>query len=254
VHQLNLFFAVLLAIATIAPAAYAAQPSYDCNRASRPDEFAICNDDALAALDRTASAGYLYLRSKFGPPQANAINRPFIQSRQACGANVSCIERTQIDAIKTFIAYGAPINAATATTPTRTYGSAQGQTRVRLELDGGTFMIPMYINEHLRIKGILDTGASDISIPLDVMQTLIRTETIKKEDLVGVRNYQLADGSINKGVVFSLRSVRVADKMIFNVTASVTSEKGPILLGQSFLRRFSSWSIDNKSQTLVLTD
>jgi predicted aspartyl protease len=45
-----------------------------------------------------------------------------------------------------------------------------------------------------------------------------------------------------------------ADKVeIGNVRASVADAKGDLLLGQSFLGRFKSWSIDNAKQALVLT-
>jgi predicted aspartyl protease len=41
--------------------------------------------------------------------------------------------------------------------------------------------------------------------------------------------------------------------VIENVTGSVASAAGELLLGQSFLGRFRSWSIDNAKQALVLT-
>jgi predicted aspartyl protease len=40
--------------------------------------------------------------------------------------------------------------------------------------------------------------------------------------------------------------------VIENVRGSVANVKGDLLLGQSFLSRFKSWSIDNARQALVL--
>jgi hypothetical protein len=40
--------------------------------------------------------------------------------------------------------------------------------------------------------------------------------------------------------------------VIENVKGSVADVKGELLLGQSFLSRFKSWSIDNAKQALVL--
>jgi hypothetical protein len=39
---------------------------------------------------------------------------------------------------------------------------------------------------------------------------------------------------------------------IENVDASVGPSQGSLLLGQSFLKRFKSWSIDNTAQALLL--
>jgi hypothetical protein len=45
----------------------------------------------------------------------------------------------------------------------------------------------------------------------------------------------------------------VGDKTLQNVTASLAPVNGPLLLGQSFLSRFKSWSIDNQRQVLYLS-
>jgi predicted aspartyl protease len=37
-----------------------------------------------------------------------------------------------------------------------------------------------------------------------------------------------------------------------NVTVRVSAEKSSLLLGQSFLRRLKSWSVDNAKQVLIL--
>ena len=92
-----------------------AQPSFDCSRANTPDLVAICQSPTLSALDRVANQGYLYIRSSLGPSTANSINRPLIAARQRCGLDQTCIEAQQIDAIKTFRAYGAPIIASADT-------------------------------------------------------------------------------------------------------------------------------------------
>ena len=230
-----------------------AQPSFDCSRASTPDLVAICQSPALSALDRVANQGYMYLRSSLGPSTANSINRPLIAARQRCGLDQTCIEAQQIDAIKTFRAYGAPINAATAVMPTKSQNGDR-TTQVSMEVTGGTYSVPVYINEKLKINFIVDSGASDVSMPSDVVTTLIKTGTIDKTDLLGSNPYRLADGSVVNQVAFNIRSLRVADKILHNVKGSVANDNSPLLLGQSFLARFSSWSINNNSHTLILND
>jgi hypothetical protein len=49
-----------------------------------------------------------------------------------------------------------------------------------------------------------------------------------------------------------IKSVKVGEKELKNVTISSTSQNGVILLGQSFLSRFKSWSIDNQEHALLL--
>lgn len=43
---------------TAQSAAYAGSPSFDCGKAKRPTEFAICASDALAGLDNIVARAY----------------------------------------------------------------------------------------------------------------------------------------------------------------------------------------------------
>ena len=80
----------------------------------------------------------------------------------------------------------------------------------------------------------------------------MRTGTIKDTDIVGQQTYVLADGSETQSVVFTIRSLRVGDKIVENVKGNVAPARGSLLLGQSFLERFKSWSIDNTKHELRL--
>jgi predicted aspartyl protease len=62
----------------------------------------------------------------------------------------------------------------------------------------------------------------------------------------------LADGSKVPSQRFKIKSLKVGNKTLENVIASIISVKAQILLGQSFLSRFSSWSIDNEKHALIL--
>lgn len=123
---------------------------------------------------------------------------------------------------------------------------------VSLEKEGGTFVVPVSINGALTLKFTVDSGAADVSIPADVVMTLLRTGTLSKEDFLGKQTYRLADGSTVPSATFRIRSLKVGDRVIENVTGSVASVSGSLLLGQSFLSRFKSWSIDNQRQVLLL--
>jgi predicted aspartyl protease len=84
---------------------------------------------------------------------------------------------------------------------------------------------------------------------------LIRSKTLTAPDFVGQRTYTLADGSTAPSDTFILREMRVGNHTVRNVRASVSgSLDGTLLLGQSFLTRFKSWTLDNSAHALVLTD
>jgi hypothetical protein len=138
-----------------------------------------------------------------------------------------------------------------SSSPTLSAPTLRG-TLIPLQLEGGTFTVPVLINDKLTLNFVLDSGSSDVSIPADVVLTLMRTGTLNAADFLGNRIYQLADGSTVPSQTFRIKSLKVGDKVIENVIGSLAPVEGSLLLGQSFLRRFKSWSIDNQRQVLVL--
>jgi predicted aspartyl protease len=116
----------------------------------------------------------------------------------------------------------------------------------------GVLVVPVSINGALTLNFMVDSGAADVSIPADVVLTLMRTGTLRDADFLGQRTYVLADGSTVPSQTFRIRVLKVGDRQIENVTGSVARAEGSLLLGQSFLSRFRSWSIDNQRQMLVL--
>jgi predicted aspartyl protease len=80
----------------------------------------------------------------------------------------------------------------------------------------------------------------------------MRTGTLRDADFLGQRTYKLADGSTVSSQTFRIRVLKVGDRQIENVRGSVAGVDGSLLLGQSFLSRFRSWSIDNQRRVLML--
>jgi predicted aspartyl protease len=62
----------------------------------------------------------------------------------------------------------------------------------------------------------------------------------------------LADGSKVPSQQFRIRTLKVGNKKLENVRASVASVKASILLGQTFLNRFKTWSVDNEKHVVIL--
>ena len=158
--------------------------------------------------------------------------------------NASAQERLQV-------LLNAPNTSTNPAPVTPTQRSTSGSS-IPMKKDGGTYVVPVLINNAIALDFIVDSGASDVSIPEDVVTTLIRAGTIRDTDFIGERTYVLADGSRVQSKTFRIRSLKVGDRVLENVTGSVASTKGSLLLGQSFLGRFKSWSIDNSKHVLVL--
>jgi clan AA aspartic protease (TIGR02281 family) len=119
--------------------------------------------------------------------------------------------------------------------------------------EGGVYVVPVLINETITLKFVVDSGAADVSIPADVVTTLMRAGSITDSDFVGAQTYTLADGSTTSSRTFRIRSLKIGDIVLQNVRGSVANSKGALLLGQSALGRFKSWSTDNTTHALVLT-
>src|SRR5580692_3587917 len=118
----------------------------------------------------------------------------------------------------------------------------------------GTLQVPAVINGGNSLNFTIDSGATDVSIPANVFSTLIRSGTVSAQDFLDRRAYKLADGSTEMSQRFRIRSLRVGNLELRDVVASVVPSGGSLLLGQSFLSRLKSWSIDNEHQALLITE
>ena len=145
----------------------------------------------------------------------------------------------------------AKAQTAPATAPV---GDASGPIDVVMNRKGGNLWVSAEINKVVTIDFVIDSGASDITLPRDVYMTLIRSGTLTKANYIGTAQFGIADGSEVKGVKFKLASLKVGNQTLTDVVASVMpSDTATPLLGLSSLSRFQSWAIDNNSGTLKLT-
>ncbi len=124
--------------------------------------------------------------------------------------------------------------------------------RIPLANRGGTLVAPVIINAAIKLDFTVDSGAADVTIPADVFSTLVRAGTITRSDMRGSRRYVNATGESREWDTFVIRSLKVGDVEVLDVEASVAPAKAPLLLGQSFLKRFKNWSVDNTTQELIL--
>lgn len=116
----------------------------------------------------------------------------------------------------------------------------------------GGYTVPVVINDDITLNFMIDSGANLVTIPADVVSELVQAGTLKDTDFIGQGTFQLADGSKHAEKILRIRSLKVGDEVVENVIAGVIQERGYLLLGQSFLNHFKSWSIDNTSHSLLL--
>ena len=125
---------------------------------------------------------------------------------------------------------------------------------IPLTYEHGLSQVPVVINGKISLNFTIDSGASDVSIPGNVFSTLTRDGIVSPQDFLDKRLYKLADGSGEISQRFRIRSLRVGKLEVRDIIASVGDSGGLLLLGQSFLSRLQSWSIDNQRQALVITE
>lgn len=123
---------------------------------------------------------------------------------------------------------------------------------VALQAANGGFYVPALVDGAITLRFVVDSGASDVVIPSDVARTLMRMGKLSPADYRGYGEAVLADGSHVTAQRVVLHSLSVGGHEVRDVVASITDARGSLLLGQTFLRRFKTWSIDNRRHVLVL--
>lgn len=122
---------------------------------------------------------------------------------------------------------------------------------VKYTKSGGVYLIPVLINDVLQMKFVVDSGAADVNISPDVYLTLLKTGTIKKRDSLPGQHYRLADGSIVKSGRFIIRTLKIGNRVLKNVTCSISdSIDADMLLGQSALEQLGNFTFHHETGTV----
>ncbi len=137
--------------------------------------------------------------------------------------------------------------------PTPSLLAPRGPQEIKIERRGDTYRVPVRINDTITLPFLLDTGASALVIPADLALTLMRAGALTSGDFVGKSRYQLANGSEEVSDLIVLREVQVGEHAIRNVTATISPVRGEPLLGQSFLSKFGTVTLDYKRLVLILS-
>ena len=123
---------------------------------------------------------------------------------------------------------------------------------ISVEPHDGAFVVPVVLNDVVTAKFIVDSGSADVSIPEDMASTLMKSGTMTGSDLLGSKIYLLADGSKVPSKIYRMASVRIGGMVMENVTVRIAAANSSLLLGQSFLSRLKSWSMDNARKVMII--
>jgi hypothetical protein len=149
---------------------------------------------------------------------------------------------------------GSTIVTPTPVTPTpapETPQQAQPETIKLKKTTGNLYALPVRINDAIEIPFTIDTGASGVILPADVLSTLQRTGTINLGDYLGTATSQLADGSVTTHNRWRIHDMKLGNYTFKDVTVSITPEQGDALLGQAILSKLPPWRMDYAQPALV---
>ena len=122
--------------------------------------------------------------------------------------------------------------------------SAFGQTKIKLEKDGGIYKIQCKVNG-APMKMYFDTGATVVSISLSTAMYLLENDLVEREDFVGLTKTMTADGSVIDNMKLIIKDVEIAGLHLKNVEAVVNSSStAPLLLGQSAIGKLGKITLD----------
>jgi aspartyl protease family protein len=122
--------------------------------------------------------------------------------------------------------------------------SPKEKTTIQMEKVNGVYEIPTEI-DNIPMHFIFDTGAGLISISETEASFLYKQGKLTQDYIIGSANFIDANGTISEGTIINLKTVKLGNRVLKNVEASVVHNLGaPLLMGQSALEKFGKFFID----------
>lgn len=115
---------------------------------------------------------------------------------------------------------------------------------IKMEKVNGVFEIPTEIDD-IPMHFIFDTGAGLISISETEANFLYKQGKLSEEDILGKAKFTDAIGNISEGTIINLKKVKIGNRLLNDVKASVVHNmNAPLLMGQSALEKLGKISIN----------
>ena len=166
------------------------------------------------------------------------------------GSFMDCVKRVSPTVVASIVNPTAFASAAPAApSPAVPPVMQPAVSEVGLLTNGGVKHVRGVAGSETAILFVLDSGASSVQIPRATAGQLALEGAL----IPTGRQATFIDANGGKTLepIYILRSLTVGERTVTNVICNVT-EAGEPLLGQSFLSKLNSWSIDNARQMLVL--
>lgn len=136
-------------------------------------------------------------------------------------------------------------------TENRIVSVQKGSNVVKMKKEDGVYFVPIEING-ANMEFIFDTGASTISMSATEVLFLIKQGKLNEEDVLGTQSFIDATGTVSEGTLINLKTVKIGNKTLYNVTASIVNNlEAPLLLGQSALAEFGKVTIDYQKNEIT---
>lgn len=205
-------------------------------------------------VERLWSRGGTGYRSVDEAPDANASHRSTARvllrsTRLSVWRPIACARRRR----RLRHAVRAAVAAVTVALLTARADPAAAGREIPLVRDGSLYRVSVTLNGWLVRPFIVDTGASEVQLSSDVLRALFPPGSVPPVELPG-GTYGLADGRVTRNRRVLISSLRIGDRELRQVTASVEGPGTSLLLGQNVLSRLGAWSIDYRRSALVLLD
>lgn len=121
--------------------------------------------------------------------------------------------------------------------------SASAQTVIQMVEDMGVYKVPCEVNG-LKVKMVFDTGAAVVSLSQSLTEMMLDNGYLEKSDFMNQAKSITADGRIIDHTNIILRTVKIGDVVLDDVSAVViNNQSAPLLFGQSAIQRLGEVSI-----------
>lgn len=212
--------------------------TFTVDASSYTSTMQILHDDMIAAFIDAQGVGRDFLHALYNGYSLSVMAGPIERTFSLAGTAVAITVLNRCTEAITVTRNGVP---AVPRSNEATLSSSQGVTKVYGVVNGTT-----------GVSFTLDSGAGVVSLPRSLAAKLAAEGSLSENDFLTFVTFTLADGRQVREPVYQLQSITIGSRTATNVPCSISDDGATPLLGQSFLKKFASWAVDNARGVLVL--
>lgn len=126
--------------------------------------------------------------------------------------------------------------------------SPQDRITIKLNKNGSLYCLTINVGG-VYLNYFVDSGASEMSINKSTVDKLIRNGKLSTANYLPSQQYTLADGTVKTYKRILLNNLKLGNLTFNSVSAYICDDTEPLLLGQSFFKKFGVWQINNNKST-----